>query len=168
MFPTLALHAFAAATLACAPGAAASSTVVGTWSYRQELRSGVYDEGRHRWGFPFAESASYTFRADGRYEFRRSRTSSTGTGNLELSWLTTGSYVVRGERLTLTPAHTVFTSHSDIPDTPTGEEVEPPGAIVNVGIRFDADSASCELELPSDRGANRMFELREAAPLTNH
>ena len=167
MFPSLALHAFAVATLACAPGTAPPSTVVGTWMYREQLRGGVYDEGRRRWGLPFAESASYTFRADGRYEYHRSRTSSTGTGNLELSWLTTGLYVVRGERLTLSPARTVFTSHSDIPDTPTGEEVEPPGAVVTVSIRFDGDGASCALELPSDRGANRMFELREPAPLTN-
>ena len=165
MFPSLALHALAVVAFACGPGAAPPSTVVGTWAYREQSRDGVYDEGRRRWGLPFAESASYTFRPDGRYEYRRSRTSSTGTGNLELTWVTTGSYVLRGERLTLTPQHTVFAARSDIPDTPTGDEVEPAGASVSVNVRFDGDSASCALELPADRGALRMFELREAAPL---
>ncbi|MDQ2767899.1 MAG: hypothetical protein M3Y30_12165 [Gemmatimonadota bacterium] len=165
MFPSLALHAFASLALACAAGAAPPRTVVGTWAYREQQRGGVYDEARRRWGLPFAEQASYTFLADGRYEYHRSRTSSTGTGNLELSWSTTGAYALRGTLLTLTPLHTVFASHSDIPDTPTGNEVEPAGASVTVSVEFHADSAACALELPVDRGAVRLFELRETASL---
>lgn len=164
MWASLLLRAYAVGALACSAGTSQRS-VIGSWDYREELRAGVYDERHKRWGLPFAKAASYTFRADGTYEFRRSLTSSTGTGNLEMTWSTTGSYVVRSEQLTLMPQRTVFASHSDIPDTPTGEEREPPGANVTFTVRFDGDSASCGLELPADRTGNRVFAFREATPL---
>lgn len=162
MLGSLVIKALATAAFACSTGTAPSAELVGTWEYREELRPGVYDVRHKRWGLPFAKTASYTFRADGQYDFRRSRTSSTGTGNLELTWFTTGSYVVRGELLTLTPERTVFASHSDIPDTPIGEERQTPGERVTITLRFDDGSSSCGLQLPADRTGNRVFALRES------
>lgn len=165
MLASFTLHALTVVTFACTPGSTPDSSIVGTWWYRQELRAGVFDAGRRRLGYPFAEAATYTFRPDGRYEYYRSRTSSTGTGNLELTWSTIGSYVMRGQLLVLTPERTTFVSHSDIPDTPTGAEAQSPGASITLRVRFAGDSAGCALELPADRGVNRMFELRRAPPL---
>ena len=162
MLGSLVLKVLATAAFACSSGTAPSAALVGTWEYREEMRSGVYDVRHKRWGLPFAKTASYTFRADGQYDFHRSLTSSTGTGNLELSWSTTGSYVVRGELLTLTPERTVFVSHSDIPDTPTGKERQTPGGSVSITLRFDDGSLSCGLQLPADRGGNRVFALRDS------
>ena len=117
MLGSLVLKVLATAAFACSSGTAPSAALVGTWEYREEMRSGVYDVRHKRWGLPFAKTASYTFRADGQYDFHRSLTSSTGPGNLELSCSTTASYVVRGVLLPLTPELTGFGSHADIPDT---------------------------------------------------